>query len=339
MSAAVRTPVFRNDEITALLRAKVSQIDDEELEGSAALKTSCDVSYAIFLEPREDADPSWSTIEWFADTAIRKFSPSPVLAHCELVTPPIPNSSGGRVHFATYLGRGGADWQNMRSKDEGISFYLIENGSRWRAVPVFGPNAAQNVREAAQNNLHAPYSIAMYPTSARPLRALSRLWGDWPGHMGHCAVITSRVLKQAGIGSGLRHDSAWYSPSSLYNDLMQSSAAPLSDTERQGLASVTPTKCAQTIDTLLHAPMSYATVRNLGDAACIDAVRALTLKVCAAAEAGDPVASRIAEKQLGTALLRWVLLREDENEAAAVREAEAEVGADMGVDETDVQLM
>lgn len=332
MSAGQRS-VFRNDEITALLRAKASQQDECELEGSAALKTSCDVSYAIFLEPRDDPDPQWSFGEWLVDEAIKRFSPAPPLAHCELITPPIPNSSGGRVHFATYMGRGGADWQNMRSKEDGIAFYLIENGSRWRAVPIFGPNACQNVREAAQSNLHAPYALSMYPTSARPLRALAGLWSDQAGHMGHCATITARVLKAAGIGSGLHHCSAWYSPSTLYKELVQSVAAPLSDGElQQSLTSVTPTKCAQTIDTLLHAPMSYATVRELGDTACIDAVRALTLKVCATAEAGDEVTSRIAQKQLGTALLRWVLLREDEMETAMKAAA---VGCDAGAgDET-----
>lgn len=317
---SARTPVFRNDEITALLRAKVSQ-GDEELDGSAALKTSCDVSYAIFLEPRDDADPNWSTMEWLADEAIRRFSPSPTLAHCELITPPIPNSAGGRVHFATYMGRGGADWQNMRSKDDGISFYLIDNGSRWRALPIFGPNAAQAVREAAQTNIHAPYSVGMYVTSAKPMRTFANLWSDEPGHMGHCATIAARVLKQAGMGAGLHHCSAWYSPSSLYNDLSASVGSQLADNERQTLSSVTPAKCAATIDTLLHAPMSYATVRDLGDTACIDAVRALTLKVCATAEQGDQVAARIAQKQLGTALLRWVLLREDEMETAAASAA------------------
>jgi len=334
---SARTPVFRNDEITALLRAKVSQ-GDEELDGSAALKTSCDVSYAIFLEPREDANPNWSTMEWLADEAIRKFSPLPTLAHCELVAPPIPNSSGGRVHFATYMGRGGADWQNMRSKDDGISFYLIENGSRWRALPIFGPNAAQNVRDAAQSNIHSPYSVGMYVTSAKPMRTLASLWSDEPGHMGHCATIAARVLKQAGVGSGLRHCSAWYSPSSLYNDLQSSVGAQLADKERESLSSVTPSKCAQTIDTLLHAPMSYATVRNLGDTACIDAVRALTLKVCATADQGDAVAARIAQKQLGTALLRWVLLREDEIEPAAMYAAVGELAEEASPETTTPEV-
>lgn len=307
-----RASVFRNDEITALLRAKAAQVEDEDLDGSSALKVSCDVSYAIFLEPRNVSDPSWSMAEWLADEAIRKFSPFPVLSHCELITPPIPNSSGGRVHFATYLGTGGAGWQNMQGKDDGIQFYLIENGSRWRALPIFGQNAAQSVRDAAERNLSAPYSVAMYATSAKPLRTLASLWADNAGHKGHCATITSRVLKDAGIGAGLKYCSAYYSPSSLYNDLKSSVSAPLSDNERVGLTTVTPAKCERAIQTLLHAPVSYTTVRELGDSTCIDAVRALTLKVCATAESGDDVAERIAQKQLATVLLRWVLLRDDE---------------------------
>ena len=141
---------FRSDEITALLRTQDAHQAGDVTEGSAAFRQSCDVSYVLFLEPREEPDPAWTAIEWIFDAVIKRFSPPPTLSHCELIAPPIPSSNGGRVHFATYLGRGGADWQNQNNKDEGISFYLIENGSRWRALPVFGPNAAEQVREAAQ---------------------------------------------------------------------------------------------------------------------------------------------------------------------------------------------
>ena len=160
---------LRNDEITALLRTHEPEPGDEgATEGSAALNKGCDVSYVLFLEPREEPDPTWTALEWVADAVIKRFSPPPTISHCELVAPPIPSSSGGRVHFATYLSRAGADWQNKdEGKDEGISFYLIDNGSRWRALPVFGPDAAAQVRAAAQNNLHSPYSISMYLTSAR----------------------------------------------------------------------------------------------------------------------------------------------------------------------------
>ena len=92
---------------------------------------------------------------------------------------------------------------------------------------------------------------------------------------------------------------------------------PLEATERAGWRTVEPRACAEAIDTLLLKPMSYDTVRTLGDAACIDAVRALTLRVCAASDQHDPAEARRAQKRLGTALLRWMLLREDGLAAAA----------------------
>ena len=302
---------FRSDEITALLRTQDAHQAGDVTEGSAAFRQSCDVSYVLFLEPREEPDPAWTAIEWIADAVIKRFSPPPTLSHCELIAPPIPSSNGGRVHFATYLGRGGADWQNQNNKEEGISFYLIENGSRWRALPVFGPNAAEQVREAAQANLHSPYSIGMYLTSARGIRSFARFLGDEPKHMGHCATITARVLKEANLAVGLDHHSAWYCPSSLYSELSKSVGQALSAAEKTSMGSVTPEECERTIDTLLRAPMSYATVREIGDSACIDAVRALTMRVCSAGASADATTSRIAQKQLASALLRWVLLRAD----------------------------
>lgn len=302
---------FRNDEITALLRTQECQQEDGVSEGSAALRQSCDVSYVMFLEPRDDPDPSWTAVEWFADAMIKRFSPVPTLSHVELIAPPIPSSSGGRVHFATYLSRNGADWQNQSDKDEGVDFYLIENGARWRALPVFGPNAAEQVREAAQANIHSPYSVSMYLTSVRGIRTFARFLGDGPKHMGHCATITARVLKAAKLATGLDHASGWYCPSSLYSELSKSVGQPLSTTEKSSMGSVVPEECKRTIETLLRAPMSYATIREIGDPACIDAVRVLTMRVCAAGANADATASRVAEKQLACALLRWVLLRDD----------------------------
>ncbi len=283
-------------------------------EGSTAVRSTCDVAYALFLEPPADGATSQSqgTLEWLADVAIKRFSPSPVMAHAELLLPPIPDSGGGLTHFATYVGRGGANWQNrFEDKAEGIEFYLIANGARWRAVPVFGSNAVDAVRTAAQENVGAPYSLGMYPTSAWPMRGLAWLWGDKAMHMGHCATLTARVLKAAGLGASLDRPSAWYSPGTLYTALHESVGAPLEAGERNGLTSVAPDECARTVHALLQTELSYATVRQLGDAACIDAVRALTLQVCAAAEAGDPEASRAAQMRLARGLLRWTLLRED----------------------------
>ena len=294
--------MFKTDEISALLRT--------DLGGAqvTSIPRACDVSFVLFLESPAESDPKWSFGEWFVDAAIKKLCPFPQMAHVELLAPPIPNSNDERVHFATYLGADGANWQSTESKDEGVGFYLVENGARWRALPVFGANVAAAVREAAQTNVHAPYSLGMYLTSAPPLRALAKWWGDSAMHKGHCAVLTARVLKQAGIDV-LKHTSPYYSPSTLYKDLF-ASVVPLDDETLSSLTSVAPQKCKQTIDTLLRAPLSYATVREVGDVGCIDAVRALTLQVYHRALAGDEPSSRVAQKQLATALLRWVLLRD-----------------------------
>lgn len=303
---------FRNDEITALLRQQRPNPPSGASEGATAVRSSCDVSFVLFLEPRGGSDERAGMMERLTDAAIKQFTPSPTLSHCEIVVPPIPGSGGGRTHFATYVGHK-ANWQNRghASTEDGISFYLIDNGSRWRAIPVFGTNAAENVRDAAEANVNAPYSLSMYPTSASGLRGLAWIWGDSPKHMGHCATLTSRVLKAAGMGASLEHSSAWYSPGTLYSALYGSVAEPLEAGERSGLTTVHPDECMRTIDTLLMNQLSYSSVRELGDAACIDAVRALTLRVCATAEAGCEEDSRQAQKRLANALLRWVLLRED----------------------------
>ena len=85
----------------------------------------------------------------------------------------------------------------------------------------------------------------------------------------------------------------------------------LSSVDRDKSGSVTPDECTETLNTLLKGPLSYQTVRSVGDARAIDAVRSLTLRVCNAAAAEDDVASRIAQKDLAQALLRWTLLRDD----------------------------
>ena len=325
---------LRSDEITALLRSHPTSSDDgTEVAGSASdtassetdvavpanpdpysLRPTCDVGYVMFLEPPDEDDPRWSNIEWAADRAIRMFSPTPTMAHVELIVPPIPDSGGGKTHFATYLGAAGANWQNQNDmRPEGVSFYLIENGARWRCVPVFAPAVADSLRTACDANLHSPYSIGMYPTSARPMRRFAWMWADQPKHMGHCATITTRVLKEAGAGYALPNPSAWYCPSSLYTALSGSLSSRLDDNERANLNTIEPEVCQQTIESLLRGPLSYQAVRNLGDAKCVDAIRALTMRVVAASDLQktDPTAARAAQKELASAVLRWVLLRAD----------------------------
>jgi len=275
----------------------------------SSLKPTCDVGFVLFLEPTEKDDPNWTNMEYIADRVIRTFSPRPTMSHVELVVPPIPDSGGGRVHFATYLGAEGADWQNrLDRRSEGIDFYLISNGSRWRCIPVFAPNVAESLRNACDSNIHSPYSLSMYPTSARPLRHFAWIWSDTPKHMGHCATITSRVLKQAGAGYALSRPSPWYCPSSLYSELKNSLPKRLDERERASLDTTDLESCLEAIELLVRGQLSVEVVRNLGDSRCIDAIRVLTMRVV---ETSTTENHRIAQKELASAVLRWVLLRSD----------------------------
>ena len=197
-----------NQEIAALLRKREFRGDwsgDGEVGSS-----SCDVVYMLFLEPSSRGE-ALDGIEGIADTMVRMFSPgSEPIVHCEILVPPIPSSHEGRINFATYLGQR-AEWQKCTLED-GVNYYLVQNGERWRAVPVFAPHAASAVRVAADANVGAPYSIRRYVTSARPLRRFAWMLSDSPCAPGHCATLSARVLKQAGVADVLRHHSAWCAP-------------------------------------------------------------------------------------------------------------------------------
>lgn len=297
---------LQSAEIAAVLR-------QQRAKGTAleAVSTQCDVVYVLFLEPHDDtgSEPAYS-VEAMTEVAIRTFSPRPTLVHCELLVPPIPSSDGGKTSFATYIGRR-ADWQNRRSGagDDGIGYYLVDNGSRWRAVPVFAHDVARAARANGDANVGAPYSVGRYATSARPLRQFAWLLGDAPGDPGHCATLAARVLKESGASHVLPKASAWYCPSSLYNALSADLPSRLSASEHERMASTNESDCAATVEALTVKSLSVETVRQLGDAKCIDAVRELTLRACSAV--GEAAAKRLVQKQLAQVLLRWTLLREE----------------------------
>ena len=72
-----------------------------------------------------------------------------------------------------------------------------------------------------------------------------------------------------------------------------------------------PQHTVAAIDRLLRGQMTRDNVVDLGDDACLDATRSLTLRVCADLINGDLAAQRISQKQLASALLKWTLLREE----------------------------
>ena len=230
----------------------------------------------------------------------------------------MPDSGGSKVHFGTYLSPPfKAGWQGLsdNGQENNIDYYLVSNGSRWRALPVFIPHAVNAVRAAADRNVDAPYSVMRYVTSARPLRRLSWLLSDADKAPGHCATLTARVLRHAGATDAVPRSSAWYSPSTLYSTLLAHAGASLAGKDREQMGTVAPAESTHTTG-VLRGPLSYDTVRSVGDARAIDAVRALTLRVCNAASAQDAVASRNAQKDLAQVLLRWVLLRGEGSSAS-----------------------
>ena len=70
-----------------------------------------------------------------------------------------------------------------------------------------------------------------------------------------------------------------------------------------------PSETANHVEQLLRGVMSPETVNEVGDLGCMEAVRALTMRVCNTLGHGDPMSQRLTQQQLATALLRWVILR------------------------------
>lgn len=266
---------------------------------------TCDVVYALFLEPTSEPDPRLTTIECVIDTAVRNFQPSPALAHCELLIPPIPAEEGLRAQFATYFGQKSA-WQI--DKEDGHNYYLVENAGRWRAVPIFQLNAGSLLRNEVDAELGVEYSLKRYLSAVPPGRWLANFIPDKRRSPAHCATLTARVLKNAAVYKP-KHSSSWYGPSTLYKELSQ--AATLK-AERMGASNWEgmPLQTAQNVDSLLRGVMCAETVQNLGDRGCLDAIHALTMRVNSSLLTSDEVSQRLTQQQLATALLRWIVLRE-----------------------------
>ena len=275
------------------------------------------LAYVLFLEfgPRNDAETfaermTWRIVQQFETPAVI----APQIAHCELLVPPVPHSAGGRVHFGTYMGSSGAKWQNrtLDERDDGINFYLVHNGARWRALPVVLEGTLDDMRRVADRSVGAPYSIAMYATSAPYLRRLSFVWPNASQSPGHCAVITARILSASNVVHKPRHAAAWYSPASLYNDLYTSIGNHTSPHihDHDALLNVDLSKALPAVAALLHGPLQQSAHNaNVDDNACRAAVSLLSHTVFTTSMQPDVEKARIAQMELATELLKWVLIR------------------------------
>jgi hypothetical protein len=293
---------FRDIGIRDLLKTHTPDGADECSEPTS------DVVFAMFLEPRPDYDPRWTTAECAIDKAVRMFQPAPAMSHVELLIPPIPSDEGMRTQFATYLGHTSA-WQT--DKQDGQSYYLVENGGRWRAVPVFCNNAASRLRNECDAELGVKYSLARYLTAVAPFRWLASAMPDKRRSPAHCATITARVLRNSGVCEP-KHTSAWYGPTTLYHELCGQAAWRGASMESAPGSQSMPEGVSANVETLLRAPMGSEAIDGIGDQGCMEAVRALTLKACHALTSTDTAAQRMTQQQLASALLRWVLFRQGE---------------------------
>jgi hypothetical protein len=243
----------------------------------ATLNQESDVVYAVFLEKGESSGKS--PFEKTLDYLIEHCQPSPVMTHVELVIPPVGMEP---AVFSTYLGET-AQWR--ADADENRRFYFEQNAGKWRAVPVFGETASAVVREAAQREVSAPYSLIRYPFSTRALRGASWILPHSAGSPGHCANVTARILSSV---TDLEQ-SNFYSPSTLYAELVE--RAKLVEMEGEGdAAAARRAVSGQLEDVLSRGEM-------------IGGAKFLTDRLVEELQSGGEGVS--AQKDLASLVLRW----------------------------------
>lgn len=272
---------------------------------------TCDVVFALFLEPPLVPNSNLSTFERVIDTAVRTCQPAPALLHCELLVPPVPSDEGLRTQFSTYIGRV-SGWQT--DKHDSANYYLAENAGRWRAVPVFQGDAARKLRDECDAELGVHYSLLRYATSVPPLRWLSSMVADSRRSPAHCATLAARVLRNSQVYRPV-HSSAYYGPTTLFHEL-QHQASWQGDRIGAGEWDGMDDDTARSVEQLVRGVMSVETVQSIGDAKCIKAVEALTMRACNALLKGDAASQRTTQQQLASALLRWTILRDLKVECA-----------------------
>lgn len=283
------------------------QSDDiHEVLKKSTYEPSCDVVFALFLEPSDVKDARLSFVESLIDSAIRYFQPSPTMIHCEYIIPPNMGESSDKTQFATYLGRKAAWQTDLR---DGFGYYLKEKADQWRAVPIFASNAGNRVRYEADKEEGVEYSLSRYITSAYPMRAFAGLLSSKRRAPAHCATLMARILNNALPEQKLSQVSAWYGPATLYQELCQKAA--FAGVHVASQSSHISTEVENNIDTILRKPMTHENIAQIGDQGCMDAIRALTTRATDALVMRDSAAERITQQQLATALLRWVILRND----------------------------
>jgi len=266
----------------------------------------------LFLEG-DQAGKDFSLPERMLDTLVQVMQPSPSITHVEMYVPAADESAADQ-HFSTYLGAIGATWTT--GYGDGLRFYLDPqgNGASWRAVPVFGRDAAKRVRAECNLHVDTPYPsmtrLLNYPFSVPPLRAFAGYLDNRCGTAAHCAALSARILQSAMPELNVPNSSPWYGPSTLYLELA-----------RQGrmVTYAAQERAEATVESIVDTEDAVASLEVLlrgGD----DDVRALSersavagtnlaCKHCVAAGVdADQSLVRVRQKELARAVLRdsWI---------------------------------
>lgn len=101
--------------------------------------------------------------------------------------------------------------------------WYVGGKNTWRAFPVLVPDV-DKVRNACEDEEDAPYSICRYIPSVYPFHCLSYLVSAKPKTKSHCASLVARILKTSGVK--LRYPAAWYSPSTVWSEVLSMHEAP-----------------------------------------------------------------------------------------------------------------
>jgi len=303
--------------------------------------------YLLFVDP-DAPDAEWSFFERALDTLVQTLQPLPAPTHVELFIPPENDTQD--VHFATYMGKS-AGWGGSFSGAK--DFYLGNNMTKWRAVPVFAMDAARRVRGEIDSAPHvgtpyAPIHRAFnYIFSTPPLRAFAGWIGAKPGDPAHCASLTARCLQAALPETEMAHSSNWYGPATLFLEFTKLWRIRSYAAQRAELEFVRPALEQESIDEAVSVLLFGAdsAVAMLSTHQCEQAVDFLTGRCLDATASGNEHVAHRAQCQLGLALVRWSILQRGVQPPPAVVETGTpkttndESSSDDASDDSEAQML
>ena len=304
------------------------------------------VVYLLFVDP-DDPNPDWSFFEKALDSLVQALQPLPASTHVELFVPPEDETQD--VHFATYMGKS-AGWGSAfgGAKD----FYLGNNLTKWRAVPVFAMDAARRLRMEINsaphvNTPYAPVTRAFnYIFSTPPLRAFAGWIGDKPGCPAHCASLTARCLQASLPETEMAHSSNWYGPATLFLEFTKPWRVRSYAAQRAELEFVRPALEQESIEEAVSVLLFGAdsAVGMLSTHQCEQAIDFLTGRCLEATATGNEHVAHRAQCQLGLALVRWSVLQRGVQSPAAVATETTKTttdghSSDDGSDDSEVQML